>query len=188
MQVPLQITFEHIDRSDAIEAAVRKEAQRLERFYDRITSARVVIARPQHRHQHGDTYSVRIHLALPGGKHIDITREPAATGRHEDAHVTIRDAFDAAGRQLQDQTRKLDGAVKAHEAPPHGVIASLAPERDHGFIAASDGREIYFHRNSVIDARLEDLAVGQEVRFSETEGDKGPQATSVRPVGKHHVA
>src|SRR5262245_60563452 len=125
MQVPLQITFEHIAHSDAIEAAVRKEAERLERFYDRITSARVVIGRPQHRRQKGDTYSVRVHLTLPAGKHVDITREPAATGRHEDAYVTIRDAFDAAGRQLQDHVRKLDGTVKAHDAPPHGVIAAL---------------------------------------------------------------
>jgi cold shock CspA family protein/ribosome-associated translation inhibitor RaiA len=187
MQVPLQIVFEHVAHSDAVEAAVRKEAERLERFYDRITSAQVVIGRPQHRRQHGDTYSVRVHLAVPGGKHVDITREPAATGRHEDAYVTIRDAFDAAGRQLQDEVRKLDGVVKAHEAPPHGVIAALIPERDHGFIAAADGREIYFHRNSVVEGRLEDLAVGQEVRFSEAEGEKGPQATSVRPVGKHHV-
>jgi cold shock CspA family protein/ribosome-associated translation inhibitor RaiA len=187
MQVPLQIVFEHIGHSDVIEAAVRKEAERLERFYDRITSARVVIGRPQHRHHHGDTYSVRVHVAMPGGKHVDITREPAATGRHEDAYVTIRDAFDAAGRQLQDEVRKLDGAVKAHEAPPHGVIASLAPDRDHGFIAAADGREIYFHRNSLAEGTLEDLQVGQEVRFAEAEGDKGPQATWVRPVGKHHV-
>jgi cold shock CspA family protein/ribosome-associated translation inhibitor RaiA len=187
MQVPLQIVFEHIGSSDAIEAAVRKEAQRLERFYDRITSARVVIGRPQHRHRKGDTYSVRVHLALPGGKHVDVSHEPAATGRHEDAYVTIRDAFDAAGRQLQDQARKLDGAVKAREPPPHGVVAALVPEQDHGFIAASDGREIYFHRNSLIEGRLEDLAVGQEVRFSETEGDKGPQATSVRPAGRHQV-
>jgi cold shock CspA family protein/ribosome-associated translation inhibitor RaiA len=188
MQVPLQIIFEHIGHSDALEAAVHKEAQRLERFYDRITSARVVIARPQHRHHKGDTYCVRIHIAVPGGKHIDIRRDPAVTGRHEDAHVTIRDAFDAAGRQLQDQVRKLEGAVKAHEAPPHGVIASLVPEHDHGFIAASDGREIYFHRNSVDGGKFEDLKVGQEVRFSEAAGDKGPQATSVSPVGKHHVA
>jgi len=187
MQVPLNIVFEHIGHSDALETAVRKEAQRLERFYDRITSARVVIARPQHRHHRGDTYCVRIHIAVPGGKHIDITRDPALTGRHEDAHVTIRDAFDAAGRQLQDQVRKLAGAVQVHETPPHGVIASLVPERDHGFIAASDGREIYFHRNSVAAGKFDDLKVGQEVRFSEATGDKGPQATSVRPVGKHHI-
>jgi ribosome-associated translation inhibitor RaiA len=109
MQVPLQVVFEHIDHSDALEAAVRKEAQRLERFYDRITSARVVIARSQHRHHKGDTYCVRIHVGMPGGKLIDVTRDPAETGRHEDAYVTIRDAFDAAGRQLQDQARILDG-------------------------------------------------------------------------------
>jgi cold shock CspA family protein len=188
MQVPLQIIFEHIGQSDALEAAVRKEAERLERFYDRITSVRVVIARPQHRHHKGDTYCVRVHIAVPGGKHVDITRDPAMTGRHEDAHVTIRDAFDAAGRQLQDQVRKLEGAVKVHETPPHGVIAALIPERDHGFIAASDGREIYFHRNSVDGGKFDDLEVGQEVRFSEAVGDKGPQATSVCPVGKHHLA
>ena len=187
MQVPLQIVFEHVEHSDALEAAVRKEAQRLERFHDRITSARVVIARPQHRHHKGDTYCVRIHVAVPGGKHIDISHDPAATGRHEDAHVTIRDAFDAAGRQLQDHVRRLEGEVKAHETPPHGTIASLVPESDHGFIAASDGREIYFHRNSVSDGKFDDLKVGQEVRFSEAAGDKGPQATSVRPVGKHHL-
>lgn len=187
MQVPLQISFEHIDHSDAIEAAVRKETKRLERFHDRITSVRVVIGRPQHRHHKGDTYTVGIHIAVPGGKHIDISRDPAATGRHEDMRVTIRDAFDAAGRQLQDEVRHLEGDVKTHTQPPHGVIASLVPDRDHGFITASDGREIYFHRNSLIGIRLEDLQPGQEVRFSESAGDKGPQATSVRSVGKHHI-
>jgi cold shock CspA family protein/ribosome-associated translation inhibitor RaiA len=187
MQVPLQISFEHIGHSEALEATVRKEAQKLERFYDRITSARVVIARPQHRHHKGDTYCVRIHIAIPGGKHVEITRDPAMTGRHEDAHVTIRDAFDGAGRQLQDEIRRLAGAIKAHETPLHGVIASLLPESDHGFIAVSDGREIYFHRNSVTGWKFEDMKVGQKVRFSEGIGDKGPQATSVRPVGKHHL-
>ena len=187
MQVPLQIVFEHVEHSDALEAAVRKEAQRLERFHDRITSARVVIARPQHRHHKGDTYCARIHVAVPGGKHIDVSRVPAATGRHEEAHVTIRDAFDAAGRQLQDHVRKLEGEVKGHETPPHGTIASLVPESVHGYIAAADGREIYFHRNSVSGGKFGDLKVGQEVRFSEAAGDKGPQATSVRPVGKHHL-
>jgi cold shock CspA family protein len=69
-----------------------------------------------------------------------------------------------------------------HEAPPHGVIASLVPEHDHGFIAAADGSEIYFHRNSVAGGKFDDLEVGQEVPFAEGTGDKGPQATFVRPV------
>jgi ribosomal subunit interface protein len=119
MQAPIQIAFEHVEHSDALEAAVRKEAQRLERFHDRITSMRVVIARPQHRHHKGDIYCVRIHVAVPGGKHIDVSHDPAATGRHEDVHVTIRDAFDAASRQLQDHVRRLEG-----ETSPHGSYKS----------------------------------------------------------------
>ena len=186
MQTPLQISFEHVDHSDAIERRVRQEADKLEQFYDRITAMRVVVARPQRRRQKGDIYQIRIHMVVPGTADIAISREPAATGAHEDVYVTIRDAFMAARRQLQDLARIRQGHVKEHEAPPHGKIAALHPERDHGFITASDGREIYFHRNSVAEVKFDDLKLGQEVRFSEAVGDKGPQATFVRLVGKHH--
>jgi len=136
---------------------VRKEALRLERFFDRITSPRCVIARPQHRHHKGDTYCIRIHLAVPGATNIDVSHDSAATGRHDDAHVTITDAFDAACRQLHDKIGKLEGEVKSHVIPPHGTISSLVPERDQGFISVPDGREIYFHRNSVSDGKFDDL-------------------------------
>lgn len=186
MQTPLQLAFEDIAHSDRIEARIREEAAKLELFNDRITSMRVVVARPQHRHHKGDLYQIRIHIVVPGAADIAISREPAETGAHEDVYVTIRDAFSAARRQLQDLARIRQSHVKTHAAPPHGKIAALHPERDHGFITASDGREIYFHRNSVDGVRLEDLRPGQEVRFSEMVGDKGPQATLVRLVGKHH--
>lgn len=188
MQVPLQIHFEHIAHVDFIEERVRREAAKLERFCDRITSARVVIGRPQHRHRKGDTYALRIHLTIPGAADIAVSRDPAATGRHEEIQVTITDAFDEARRQLQDLVRKRDGDVKMHEVPSHGVIHTLDPGRDHGFISASDGREIYFHRNSVEGGNFDKLSVGQEVRFSEAVGDKGPQATIVTAIGKHHIA
>ena len=106
MQTPLQVSFEGIGHSDAIEARVRDEADKLEQFYDRITSMRVVVARPQHRHTKGDTYQIRIHLTVPGAADIAISREPAVDGAHQDVYVTIRDAFNAARRQLQDIPRK----------------------------------------------------------------------------------
>lgn len=186
MQTPLQISFEGLPHSAAIEARIREEAGKLERFYERITSIRIVVARPQHRHHKGDVYLIRIHLTVPGAAAIAISREPAVTGEHEDVYVTIRDAFKAARRQLQDQARVREGQVKVHEPPPHGRVCALHPERGHGFIAASDGREIYFHRNSVEGGAFDKLEVGHEVRFSEAMGDKGPQATIVHLVGKHH--
>jgi cold shock CspA family protein/ribosome-associated translation inhibitor RaiA len=187
MQVPLQISFEGIQHSDAIEARIREEAAKLEQFFDRIISGRVVVARPQHRHHKGDIYLIKVHLVVPDAADIVVSREPAATGAHEDVYVTIRDAFRAARRQLQDVVRKRSGDVKEHDVPPHGIISALYPKTDHGFIAAADGREIYFHRNSVANGHFDQLQVGQEVRFSEAQGDKGPQASIVRPVGKHHL-
>lgn len=186
MSVSVQVVFEHIAQVDYIEERVRQEAEKLEQFGERIMSVRAVIGRPQHRHHKGDTYSVRLHLTVPGSADIAVSRDPAETGRHEDVNVTITDAFDAARRQLQDAGRRRDGHVKAHESPPHGTVRLLVPERDHGFIASADGSDIYFHRNSVADGQFDSLKVGQEVRFAQAVGDKGPQATIVRPVGKHH--
>jgi cold shock CspA family protein/ribosome-associated translation inhibitor RaiA len=188
MQIPLEVSFEGIAHSDAIEARIRNEAAKLEQFYDRITSVRAVVARPQHRHHKGDTYRIRLHITVPGSADIAISRDPAVTGAHEDVYVTIRDAFKAARRQLQDLVRKRQGQVKQHEPPPHGTISLLRPEQDHGFITSADGREIYFHRNSVVGTTFDDLQIGQQVRFAEAVGDKGPQATVVRPIGKHHIA
>jgi cold shock CspA family protein/ribosome-associated translation inhibitor RaiA len=185
MQVPLEIEFEGIDPSDVIKASVREHMDKLEQFYDRIISGRVVIAKPHQRHHKGNIYSVHIHLALPGGGDIVVNRDPGERNTHEDLNVAMRDSFDAAIRQLQDFARKRQGQVKAHEAPPHGLIATLV--YDHGFITSSDGREIYFHRNAVEGDGFDALETGQEVRFAEEIGNEGPQATYVRPVGKHHV-
>jgi cold shock CspA family protein/ribosome-associated translation inhibitor RaiA len=187
MLASLKITFQDIDHSDAIEARLREESAKLEQFYDRITSMQVVVARPQHRHHKGDTYRIKLNLAIPGASGIAISRDPAVTGAHEDVYVTIRDAFKAARRRLQDLTRKRQGYVKQHAAAPHGTVAKLCPEQNHGFIASADGREIYFHRNSVAEGKFDELEAGQEMRFSEDVGDKGPQATFVASIGKHQV-
>ncbi len=116
MQVPLQVTFEEIMHSEAVEARIREEVEKLEQFYARIISARVAVARPQRRHNKGDTFRVRIHLTLPDAADIAISRDPGATGAHEDVYVTIRDAFKAARRQLQDVVRKRQDHVKEIEA------------------------------------------------------------------------
>ena len=106
MERPLQISFDNVEHSDAVETRIREEAAKLEQFHDRIISMRVVVTKPQKRHHKGDTFQVRIHLTAPGGADIAITRDPAADGAHEDVYVTVRDAFAAARRKLQDTQRR----------------------------------------------------------------------------------
>lgn len=185
MQLPLQITFRNMAKSDAIEAQIRKRAEDLDRFSDRIMGCRVVVE-SAHRHQHkGRIYHVRVDLTVRGGE-IVVTRDPPKHHAHEEIHVAIRDAFDAVRRQLEDRTRRSRGQTKTHEAGDHGKILHLFP--DYGFIVTADGREIYMHRNSVVDDGFDKLTVGDEVRYviHEGEGEKGAQASTVIPVGKHH--
>lgn len=184
--IPLQITFRNMEPTDALEAELRRRAEKLERFSDHLMSCRVVVEAPHRHHHTGKLYHVRIDLGVVGGELV-VTREGPLDHAHEDLHVAIRDSFDAAARQLEDFVRKRRGQVKDHEVPLHGTIVGMS--HDYGFIAASDGREIYFHRNSVVDGDFEALEVGDEVRIAvhPGEGGKGPQASAVVPVGKHHL-
>lgn len=102
MTLPLQITFQDIAHSDAVEARVRQEAAKLTQLSDRVQSIRAVVSRPQHRHHKGDVFHIRVQISLPGAHDIVVNREPAQSGAHEDVYVAVRDAFAAARRQLQD--------------------------------------------------------------------------------------
>ncbi len=187
MELPLQITFRNVPPSPAIEANIREKMARLDRFSEHIMACRVVVEAPHRRHHQGTLYHVRIDLSVRGGELV-VSREPAAHHAYEDVYVAVRDAFDAAARQLEDYVRRQRGDTKQHEAPPHGRIVRLVADEDHGFIATPDGREVYFHRNCVLGDGFDKLEVGDAVRFIEEPGEKGPQATTVRAVGKHHAA
>lgn len=111
MQIPLQISLHGIAHSDALYSAIRERAEKLERYYDRIVSCRVVLELGARRQRSGKQYAVRIDLKVPGGE-LAVTRE-----HDEDIQVAIRDAFDAARRRLEDYARERRGDVKRHSPP-----------------------------------------------------------------------
>jgi cold shock CspA family protein len=209
IQIPLQITFKNMPPSEAVEAHIREAAQKLESFYDRIMGCRVLVEAPHHHHRKGKQYHVRIDLTVPGGEvvikraprriadrslhaqkypgdpELAESRELSKYAAHDEIRLAIRDAFDAARRKLQDYARRRRGVVKVHKGLPHARVGKLFPELDFGFLETPDEREIYFHRNSVLDGGFDGLEVGTEVHFVEEPGEKGPQASTVTPV-KHH--
>ncbi len=187
MQIPLDISFRNMDPSPAVEARIREKAAKLERFHGRIISCTVVVEAPHRHHHKGKLYSVHIDVKLPGGKDVVVDHAKPLDHAHEDVYLAVRDAFNATVRRLEDHTRRQRGDVKTHEVPPHGKVARLFD--DYGFISITDGQEIYFHRNAVLSDAFDKLAVGSEVSLAidEKEGVAGPQASTVRPVGKHHI-
>lgn len=117
MVVPLEVLFRDMVPSAALEAKIRERAQELEQFYGEIISCRVVVEQHHRHHRQGNLFHVRIGLKVPGGELV-ASRDPGQHRAHEDAYVTIRDAFDAMRRRLEDHTRRRHGRAKTH-APPH---------------------------------------------------------------------
>ena len=122
MQIPLQVTFRHLPHSDALDARIREKVSKLEQFYPRIMSCRVVVEEERlHQHQ-GRLFNVRIDLHIPGHKLV------VNMDHNEDAFVAVRDAFRDARRQLEEQARMMRGEVKAHPPEKQGPVAQPSPE------------------------------------------------------------
>jgi len=199
MTLPVQITFRNMKPSEAVDARVREEVAKLETFYKGIMHCRVMVELPHRHHRSGDLYHVRIEMTVPGAELI-VKREPSlqtslrqvdtekqsksyeAQAAHKDVFVVIRDAFKEARRQLQDYARRMRGQTKVHVPQPSGRVSRLFPEEGYGFLRTSEGTEIYFHKNSVLHDAFNRLTIGSRVAFSEELGEKGAQASTVRPL------
>lgn len=182
MQVPLEIAFVNTDASAFVEKRIREKVAKLEKRSPLLVSCRIAVEVPHQRHQKGNLYHVRIEMAVPG-KELVVSRAPGDIHAHHDVYVAVDDAFHAAERQLAEHARKVQGDVKEHQGPLQGRIVRLFA--DHGFVATTDGREVYFHKNSVVDSEFGDLEDGQTVELVLVHGESsmGPQATTVRPIG-----
>ena len=177
MQIPLNVTARRVELPPALEELIRRRVEKLERHSDRIIRCDVVVEGPGDRHESGGPYDVRLDISVPGSE-IVVNQRAGETLRS-----AIDAAFRAAERQVEDYSRKQRGEVKTAVHPPEGPVVGLFPEEGYGFIAAADGREIYFHRNAVLPPGFEALSVGSRVRFHEEQGHEGPQASTVENLG-----
>ena len=180
MKLQLQITTRDIPHSEALESHIRQKAEKLETFYPQIMGCRIVVEVPHKHKTQGNLFNVRLDITVPG-KELAVTREP-----NEDVYVALRDAFDAAKRQLEDYGRRQRGEVKAHAPVLHGKVVRLVPEEGYGFVETSGGQELYFHRENLANNNFEQLEEGSEVQFLEDIGSEDFQAKRVS-TGKRHV-
>ncbi len=95
-------------RSEALEEAILDRAAKLDRFNPHVVSCRAVVEEVARHKQQGKEFVVRLDIKIPGGE-VAINREHS-----EDPFVAMRDAFDAARRQLEDHARRKRGEVKSH--------------------------------------------------------------------------
>lgn len=184
MKLPLQITFRDIESSTAISDHVRRHAEKLDTFCDRIMSCRVALEAPdRHTHKNATQIRVRVDVKVPHKELVSVHMPSPDDTSADDLYLAIDAAFAKMIRELEDYNRIRHLAVKRHDGSPRGRVTKLFPERGYGFLENDEGVEIYFHENSVLKNKFRSLAVGSEVRFAEEEGEKGPQASTVEVTG-----
>jgi cold shock CspA family protein/ribosome-associated translation inhibitor RaiA len=185
METLVEIDFQGMPPQEHIREAVASHIAALEKRFGRIAVCRVTVKGPSAHHRTGGAYQIKIHLALLDGREVDIDLTANDDERFADPDFAVNDAFKRARRRLQQQVRRMQGQVKARETPPLGTVLRVDEAGGFGFLGTPDGREIYFHRNSVLNDAFASLKVGTLVAFAEEEGEKGRQANTVRVAGKH---
>ncbi len=178
----LKIQFVGFPESEAVASAIQDHADSLEKTCPQLFSCHVVVERPPRKQHQGGNYHIKIRMTAPGNI-IVVDREPGLNHAHEDVYVAIRDAFFAARRRVDEYMRVLGGNVKVKNNSNHAKVLRISSDLEYGFLLTEDDREIYFHRNSVVTGTFDELTPGQEVRFAEDIGEKGPKATSVHVLG-----
>lgn len=178
MEIPPEISFRDVEPSDQVRARLEEEIAKLERYYDGIIGCRVMVDVPHKRHESGNLYHVRIDVTVPG-EELVVSRDPPKDHKREEIETAIVDAFAAMRRQVEEYSRKRRREVKQHEEQPRARVSKLFPPLDYGFLVTRDGTEIYFHRNSLVNGDLDELEVGDTVRFVAEDGVEGPQASTV---------
>ena len=105
MQIPLQVTFEGCDPSEAARAAIEREVERLEKHNRHIIGCRVAVIAPSHKHRHGTGFHVHISLTIPPQENVIVNHLPSDDSRYEHVEVAVKEAFASARRQIDDLAR-----------------------------------------------------------------------------------
>lgn len=179
MEIPPEISFRDVEATQRRREKILEEIDKLERVYDRIIGCRVVVEMPHKHSDRGDHYRVGIRLSVPS-EELVVSRDPAEREARRHLDAAIKDAFQAIRRQLEQHVEQLRAGRQKGGGPARfGKVARCLPEEGYGFIRTPDGRDVYFHENTLVGADLDDLHVQTPVRFVEEEGEKGPQAREV---------
>ncbi len=185
MRVPLEITFRDAVKSDEIVTLIEEKAAGLDKLCDNLISCRVAVEKPHDNKRSGNSYRVRIAIRIPPGRELVVKREPQNGSLPEPLTAVIREAFETARRRLVKMLEQQQGYVKSHpQQRDVAYVTKLFKDKGFGFVETLEGREIYFHRNSVLHGDFNRLDIGTGVRYVAEDGDDGPQASTIHIVDK----
>jgi ribosomal subunit interface protein len=183
MEIPLELSFRQVSKTAHLEELIRARADRLEQFHPRLISCRVAVEQPHAHQRSGNPYRVRIEVRVPPGHDLVVDARPKTHDMHDTLERVLGDTFQAMERQLKAHAERQRMQVKQHDVDAAFVVR-LFRDQGYGFLKTPAGREIYFNRGAAVGHDWKRLEIGTQVRFEESMGEMGPQATTVQIIDK----
>jgi len=156
------ITYNGVKKTDALDHLIRTGVSRLEAVCDRISECHVAVEWANIRPEESAPYRVMIGVTVPPNHEVAVTKNPDAGIPHKPLETLIREAFEQTQWQLRKLTERQSQQPVENQ---RGAIIKLFPVGKCGFIRNSDGDEIYFHRDCVVDDAFDYLTVGTTVQY-----------------------
>ena len=173
----LKIEARNVELRKGWQTKIEEEKEKLQRHYaEFLLHLRASIEATTHHKEGG--FEIKLVATIPNDTVV-------VTKKGEAVRPLLTEAFDIMALQMKEIVRKRRKNVKNHAGAVgdhQGVIRKLSPYESYGFITSMDNRDIYFHENALKDVEIEQLTEGDTVLFGETLGDKGPQASWVKPA------
>lgn len=114
MQLPLEITYRGVEKTDEVDNFVRDKASRLDKFCDHITRCDVIIEHPNTAQHSGSPFRVRIDVTVPPHHELVVDEKPTKHEMHDPLTKVVNTAFKAMERQLKEVCDRQNLKVKAH--------------------------------------------------------------------------
>ena len=180
MQIPLDIDYRNVNKTEALEDRIRERVAKLDRLSDKLSSCHVSVEKLHQHQDSGRRFRVRLVLHHPPGQEVVVDRNSSGGDVHQEAHQVVDEVFDTAERKLKRLLDKLHGDVKSHpQQEPSAVIVEIDHEKGEGRLRTLEGRELFFNDETSVD-EFRHLDVGDGVSFIEGHTEEGPYANSVR--------
>ena len=174
----LKIEARNVEMRKGWQNKIQEEQEKLIRHYPNfVLHLRISIEATTHYKEGG--FEIKLVASVPNDT-VVVTRKA------ETVRAALTESFDVLSLQLKEIQRKKrknkKQAVTGESLDGVGIIRKVSPHESYGFITSVDERDIYFHENSLKNLSMDELSEGDSVIFGETIGDKGPQASWVRPA------
>ncbi len=171
----IEIQAQHVDMQPEWRRLIDERLAALGERYPELIRAHVTLKRGRHHRQGVEQVDV---LANAAGRTL------RASKQEEDMTAALHAALDSIERELAAHHEQRRHFTKVPGPRPQGTVATIFSDRGYGFIRTAEGEEVYFHRGSLHELDFDSLTIGMPVELEVEEGERGPQASRVFPVGE----